>query len=464
MDFLNKLKQSTKQGVAIASLAQPVVASSALLAALSRYKGQPAQQSEAGLKEALLSKATQDPNAVKTTTEQMIKQPVSTESYSGAIPASVTVDRTQASPASVQQGSYQATATNPSYSYSQPISYDTTQYQQPQPQMNQGSISNGYGSTMYLPNVNQNMFNPQGYMMDYSRLLAERSNDANQNQGLYSIPEGASPEQVNQIRNAADNVYAQRMAQVGQYAGKEWSNVKDYGTSGMYGGSSQGGSQASFWNPLSIKQVMGGEGVKMADEAVSQLVSNPTVQTYKLVNNAANAVYTSDGGKPSVASVVNTLPENGFVDSTVKNILIETLAKTIQPGLAVNDSIYDANGNPNLSTYGDLMNKLQPLLKGMDTSTVTGLPAKEAKHILSMINTNNENMRKQAKNTVDSVVNAYNQNFRNAGVNADISMHPNISSIVSNIKGRENMYETGNQNSKPGAKTTSSFGLQWDNL
>lgn len=333
--------------------------------------------------------------------------------------------------------------------YTQDYTPDTSSNYYNDAQSSQGvSNYNQQGST---PNMNP--YNPQGYIDDYARLLTDRNLAMTLGQGLYSRDSEFSPEQNREVKGVADQFYNERLNQVGQLANREWENRKEYGSgnTGMdqYGQSNQS-SQKATWNPIQLVGKIGKPGIELLNSEISKIASSPTITEYKDMNNRASTIYQSYDGTPSVAEQIQKLGDKQFLGAAQKNVLVETLAKTIQPGLAVNDSIYDQNGNPDLTKFGQVWSTIQKLAPNVQT--VTGLPANEAKHMLDAINQNVETYKRKAQSEFDSTVGGLNESLSNSGVSMDIASHPSLLVLSKNLGSRQQQYSSGVQSASGKSK------------
>ena len=205
-------------------------------------------------------------------------------------------------------------------------------------------------------NVNQDIYNPQGYTGtngyngDYAALLADQIKNALGNTGLYEQIDGSSYDQMAGQNNATDAIYAGRKAETGGMAQKEFQNQ-----------------QSGFGsNPINA---IGQKTLSSIDEATKTIMDTPQYKSANLWSQA----YTNM--KPALAEIIK-VPDNKAIDTKQANAMIEAYGQAVTGG-GLTQGLYDANGNLSKNVLTDLQKYSSYIIpKDISSSNMTAGVAK----------------------------------------------------------------------------------------
>lgn len=205
-------------------------------------------------------------------------------------------------------------------------------------------------------NVNQDIYNPQGYTGtngyngDYAALLSDQIKNALGNTGLYEQVMGSSYDQMAAQNSASDSIYNNRKAETGGLAQKEYQNqMSGYGS-----------------NPLNV---VGQKTLSSIDEATKTIMDTPQFKSANLWSQA----YTNM--KPSLAEIIK-VPDNKAIDTKQANAMIEAYGQAVTGG-GLTQGLYDANGNLSKNVLTDLQKYSSYVIpKDISSSNMTAGVAK----------------------------------------------------------------------------------------
>ena len=276
--------------------------------------------------------------------------------------------------------------------------------------MLKGSVKTG--------NVNQDIYNPQGYTGtngyngDYAALLSDQIKNALGNTGLYDQVTGSSYDQMSAQNNASDSIYNNRKAETGGLAQKEYQNqMSGYGV-----------------NPLNV---IGQKTLSSIDNSVKMIQDMPQ---YKSANDWNSAV-------TKMVYPLSELRDSGAGDDDVlspaqANQFIEAFGQAAQGGI-LGQNVYDANGNVSKNVKTDMEKYIgYALPNGLSKSNMT---VRAAKAFYNAAKANRAQFASQVKDSYDKSLgnSSPNANLVNTSSKGQLTIDqiPSVSSLKGAMSG-----------------------------